>query len=484
MKMKKTGTLILTAAVAASIFAGCSQPTEETTVNVSDPTALTTAPVETAPSETAPAETEPEIPESMEDVYGNQITNYLNHQYYFNGEPVPMWESNYYFMETFNVLGESAGYNGAPLTTYGFVDLAAEYPGEEFATYGDFLVRQAEETIQSKCILCMRAEAEGITLSDESYAQIDKLVEDYRNYVAQLNITLEDYLKISLGPDIDEAAFKKIWEVDYLSNEYANHYCSNYDATLPQIRYVFFPATEADEQEIRDAASDAASQLKDACENDIEKLPTLAEEAKAAGTNLDYGDLSIPLEQFPINLEEWAWSESRSAGDIDIVVEPDLGYFVVGYLGTTPDREKATEALIGEIRADIEANTYDFHTDEPFGAAPAAPTATPVPETSQTEPSAQVSFDPNATSPTTPSGSAAPLSNAKTNDVIAVVLYTLAGVAIAAVVVLLIAAAVKKSKNAPDKSEAFDDEEDDDEESETDASESDEDEEDDEDDGE
>ena len=139
----------------------------------------------------------------MEDVYGNQITNYLNHQYYFNGEPVPMWESNYYFMETFNVLGESAGYNGAPLTTYGFVDLAAEYPGEEFATYGDFLVRQAEETIQSKCILCMHAEAEGITLSDESYAQIDKLVEDYRNYVAQLNITLEDYLKISLGPDID-----------------------------------------------------------------------------------------------------------------------------------------------------------------------------------------------------------------------------------------------------------------------------------------
>ena len=481
MKMKKTGTLILTAAVAASIFAGCSQPTEETTVIVSETTALTTAPAETAPAETAS-----EIPESMEDVYGNQITNYLNHQYYFNGEPVPMWESNYYFMETFNVLGESAGYSGAPLTTYGFVDLASEYPGEEFATYGDFLVRQAEETIQSKCILCMRAEAEGITLSDESYAQIDELVEDYRSYVAQLNITLEDYLKISLGPDIDEAAFKKIWEIDYLSNEYANQYCSNYDATLPQIRYVFFPATDADEQEIRDAASDAASKMKDACENDLEKLPALAEEAKAAGTNLDYGDLSIPLEQFPLNLEEWAWSESRSAGDIDIVVEPELGYFVVGYLGTTPDKEKATEALIGEIRADIEANTYDFHTDEPFQAAPAAPTATPVPETSQTEPSAQVSFDPDATSPATPSGDAAPLSNAKTNDVIAVVLYTLAGVAIAAVVVLLIAAAVKKSKNAPDKSEAFDDEEDDDE-SETDAAESDEDNddvEDDEDDGE
>ena len=177
MKMKKTGTLILTAAVAASLFAGCSQPAEETTVIVSDPTALTTAPTGTAPSETAPAETEPEIPESMEDVYGNQITNYLNHQYYFNGEPVPMWESNYYFMETFNVLGESAGYDGVPATIYGYVDLAAECPNEEFATYGDYLVRQAQETIESKCILCMRAEAEGITLSDEANANIDDLIE-------------------------------------------------------------------------------------------------------------------------------------------------------------------------------------------------------------------------------------------------------------------------------------------------------------------
>ena len=480
MKMKKTGTLVLTAAVAASIFAGCSQPAEETTVIVSE----TTTQLTTAPSETAPAETELEIPESMEEVYGNQIGNYLNHQYYFNGEPIPVWESNYYFVETFNVLSESSGYNGGPSTTYGFVDLAAEYPGEEFATYGDYLVRQAEETIQSKCILCMRAEAEGITLSDESYAQIDGLVEDYRNYVAQLNVTLDDYLRISLGPDIDEATFKKIWEIDYLSNEYANYYCSNYDATIPQIRYVFFPATEADEQAVRDAASEAATQLKDACENDIEKIPTVAEEARSAGTNLDYGDLAIPLEQFPINLEEWAWSESRSAGDIDIVVEPELGYFLVGYLGTTADTEKATEALIAEIRADIEANTYDFHTDEPFQAAPAAPTATPVPETepAQTEPSAQVSFDPNATSAATPSGNPAPLSTAKSNDVIAVVLYTLAGVAIAFVIGLLIVTAVKKSKNAPDKSEAFDDEEDD--ESETEANESDEDGEEDEDDGE
>ena len=215
--------------------------------------------------------------------------------------------------------------------------------------------------------------------------------------------------------------------------------------------------------------------MKDACENDLEKIPVLAEEAKTAGTDLDYGDLNITLEKFPLNLEEWAWSENRAAGDIDIVIEPELGYFVVGYLGTTPDVEKATAALIAEINDDIETNPYDFHTDGVFLPAPAAPTATPTPEV-QTESSTQVSFDPNAVNPSAPSVTV-PEHKVDSNEVIAVVLYTLAGVAIAAVVGLLIAAAVKKSKNAPDTSEAFDDDYEEDDESETDADVSEEDEE-------
>ena len=474
MKMKRTGAIIISAAVAASIFAGCSQPAEETSVPVSETPAMTTA-----PSEITTAETEYEIPESMEEVYGDQITNYLGHQYYFNGEPIPTWETNYYFMETFNVLNQYAASSNLPITTYGCVDLAAEYPGDEFGTYGDYLVRQAEETIQSKCILCMRAEAEGIVLDEETYATIDELIEQYRSYVSQLGLSLDDYFRISLGPDIDEVTFRKISEIDYLSNEYANYYCANYEEQIPKVRYVFFPATDADEQAVRDAASNAATQLKDACENDLENIPVLAEEARNAGTNLDYGDLDITFGQFPLNLEEWAWSESRAVGDIDIVIEAELGYFVVGYLGKTPDVEKATEALIAEINDDITANPYDFHTDDVFLPAPAAPTATPVPE-DQTEPSTQISFDPNAVNPTAPSVTA-PEHKVNSNEVIAVVLYTLAGVAIAAVIGLLIASAVKKSKNAPDTSEAFDDDYEEDDESETDADVS---EEDDEDDGE
>lgn len=480
MKMKKTGTLILTAAVAASLFAGCSQTTE-TSGTAAAPASETTA-AATLPSETTTTETEQQFPGSAAEFYGDQIMNYLDHQYYFNGQPVPIWVSNHYILEVYNKLSEYASSAGIPVTTLGFIDLAAEYPGEEFDTYGDYVISEAEDTIESRCIWCLHASEEGLTLSDESYAKIDADIEGLKSTLAQYDMTLDEYLLI-WEAGIDETEYRKVKETESLANEYIQFYYLDYQ--VPQIRYVFFPATDADEQTVKDAASNAANEMKNACENDLEKLPGLAETAKNAGTNLDYGDLSITYEEFPINLEEWAWSEERAVGDLDIVLEPDLGYFIVGYLGTTADTEKANTAFFSETYADIEANTYDFHTDEPYLPAPAAPTATPVPETAQTEPSAQVSFDPNATSPTTPSGNTAPLSNAKTNDVIAVVLYTLAGVAIAAVVVLLIAAAVKKSKNAPDKSEAFDDEEDD--ESETEASESDEDEEDkevDEDDGE
>lgn len=462
MNMKRIGAIILSAAVAASIFAGCTQTTE---TSVSETTAAVTL-----PSETTTAETEYKNPESAADLYGDQIMNYLDHQYYFNGQPVPLWESNYYIMETFYTLSQYASSASFPVTTIGCLDLAAEYPGEEFATYGDYFIKQAEDTIESKCILCQRAADEGITLSDEKYAKIDEDIEAWRTSVSQLGLTLDEYFQIVFGPSIDEAAYKKVSEVESLADEYVTVYYQGYQ--VPQIRYVFFPAADTAEQDVKDAASNAANEMKDACGNDLAKLPELAEAAKTAGTDLDYGDLSITYEEFPVNLEEWAWSEDRVEGDIDIVLEPELGYFIVGYLGTTADTEKANTALFNEINADIEANTYDFHTDEPYLPAPAAPTATPVPE-GQTQPSSEVSFDPNSTNPTTSS-----VTNQQhtmnSKDVLAVVLYTLAGVAVAAVVILLIAAAVKKNRNGAGASESVDDDEEDDDESESDVSASDE----------
>ena len=63
--MKKIGAIILSAALAATMIAGCN---------------------------TDPAKKE------IDKNYGPQLWNYLNHQYYFDGEAIPVSESNFYFI--------------------------------------------------------------------------------------------------------------------------------------------------------------------------------------------------------------------------------------------------------------------------------------------------------------------------------------------------------------------------------------------------
>ena len=72
--MKKISTIILAAAVSASVI---------------------------LPGANALAYNENGEPETFEELYGNQLVNYLNHQYYFDGEAIPVNESNFYFINSF-----------------------------------------------------------------------------------------------------------------------------------------------------------------------------------------------------------------------------------------------------------------------------------------------------------------------------------------------------------------------------------------------
>ena len=62
--------------------------------------------------------------QSVETVYGSQLPSYLNHQYYFEGQAVPITESNFYFIDTYAELTRYAGYY-YPATSEGFIDLSA-----------------------------------------------------------------------------------------------------------------------------------------------------------------------------------------------------------------------------------------------------------------------------------------------------------------------------------------------------------------------
>lgn len=462
--MKKIGTLLLSTAVAASLIAGCSQQPGETLASgtATDATAAATT-AQTTDNPAAAAY--PQEPQSFEELYANQLINYLDHQYYFDGKAIPLTESNFYFINSFLDLSNYALMGYYPSTNLQYIDLAAEYPGEEYGTYGDYYVMYAENSLESSAILCARAEAEGVTLSADTKQAIDGMLEDIRNgSAANSGKSLDDYLQFYYGPGMNETNFRYALERYYLADAYSKVYCDNYPFTdeeknVPFIRYALFYAPETAEQAAKDQALEAATAMKDAC-GTIDDLTGLAQTAQEAGTVYDQGDIAVPRGQMVAKFEEWAYEEERTIGELDIIYAPEYGYFVVGYIGLKEQgadvlAQTAMQNLSKEILDEIDEKKHDFHTDDVFLPAPAGPTATPVPD--YAIPTEGVVFDPNSTSAAVPdgSGSAGGTTSMTQTDVLIVVFFTLAGVAIAAVIVILIASAVKNSKNGSSDKASF-----------------------------
>ena len=446
--MKRFGTVILTAAIAATMIAGCGNKLSDT-----DPSAATglTTP-EPSQSADVSSETTPEAPKTFEDLYGNQIMTYMDHQYYFDGEPLLKQESNFYYINAFVDLSGYANMGYYPATALGFLDLAAEYSGEEYKTYGDYYVYYAENSIESTCILCARAKAEGVSLDEDTMKQIDEMIENLKTTKApEAGLSFEEYLQLWYGPGMDEKSFRAVVERYFLADAYSKDYCQNYKFTdaekkVPYVRYALFYAPQTADQATKDKALAAANAMKDKCKT-IDDLTGLSETALANNEVMDQGDIAVPKGQMVKAFEEWSYGKDRKEGELDVIYAQEYGYFVVGYLGLKDQPESelnniALKALSDGLLEEIKAKKHDFHTDTPFGPAPAAPTATAAPEITDTPVS---SLNPDATVPsgTTETGKG----NMTTTDVLIVVFFTLAGVAILAVIIILINYAMKNSKN-------------------------------------
>jgi len=408
--MKKAGAIILSTAIIATAIAGCGN----------DPTR-----------------------KAFEEIYGPQLYGYLNHKYYFDGQEIPTTETNFYFINSFIELSNYASYGYFPATTMGNIDLSAAFSGEEYSTYGDYYIEYAEYSVESTFILTSRAQSEGIVLSDQTYADIDAMIEKIK--FENPDTPIDQYLQNFYGPGMDEATFRKTLERYYLADVYSQKYCENYnysdeDKYVPYVRYALFYAPEDSEQSDKDAALQAATAMKNACTK-IDDLTPLAEAALENGTVYDQGDLPVPKGQMVPKFEEWSYGEDRKEGEIDIIYAPEYGYFVVGYLGLT-EQDKSTleqiplKELSDAVYSEIEAKTHNFHTDDEYKPSVAAPTPTPI-----------------------PGSTAASAGSMTTTDVLIVVLITLAAVAVVAAIILMVMYAMnnkdkknKKGKNSSKKS--------------------------------
>ena len=455
MKMKRIGTLLLSTAMAATVIAGCSQQITESTVSGTalETTAATAAQAADNGGEAVAAD--PQEPQSFEELYATQLTTFLDHQYYFDGEAIPKTESNFYFINSFLDLSGYASMGYYPATTLGYIDLAAEYSGDEYATYGDYFIKYAENSLETTYILYKRSAAEGVTLSQQTREDIDAMMESINNEkAAGSGKSLDDYLQFYYGPGMTEANFRDTLERYYLADAYSKVYCENYafsdeEKNVPYVRYALFYAPETAEQSAKDDALAAATAMKDSCTS-IDDLTGLAQSAQENGIVYDQGDIAVPKGQMVPKFEEWTYEEGRSVGELDVIYAPEYGYFVVGYLGLKEQSQDvldqyALQQLSKELLEEVDSGSHDFHTDDVYLPSPAGPTATPIPD--YAIPSEGVVFDPNATVASQPDGQVT--GQQSTTDVIIIVFFTLAGVAIVAVIGILIFSAVKNGKNGP-----------------------------------
>ena len=401
------------------------------------------------PSETAAA-TSQETQEtydisklSFDTMYGNQIGDFLNHQYYYNGEKIPLAESDYYFLLTFLQLSQYAAYGYYPSTSLGYLDLAATY-GDSKKTFADYFVEQAEEYLHSTYIFVERAKAAGITLTDEDKKAIDDEMKERTDEQAKpAGVSLDVILKLYFGPNCDEKAYRAILENATLAGKYQEKFTSEYKVPeeqkmVPNVRYALFyaPSASAKDDEKKKAET-AANELIKKCKS-IDDLKKYAEAGKSDGSVYDEGEISISKGQTVSTFEAWAYDASRKEGDLGVIYAKEYGYFCVGYVGKVKLddgelAELANSAMNTEIENEMKANKKNFHTDQKYGPAKAAPTAVPVTE------APEATGNGNETAP-----SALPTDNGTAVDngmskILIIVFCVIGGIAIVAVIGILVA---------------------------------------------
>ncbi len=393
-------------------------------------------------------------------MYGNQIIDFLNHEYVFDGEKIPVTESNYYFLLTFLQLSQYAAYGYYPATTEGYIDLAATY-GEDKKTFAEYYIKQAEDYLQSTYILVKRAKEAGIKLTDEDKKAIDDEIKERTEQQAKpAGVPLDTILALYFGPGCDEKAYREILTNATYAGKYQEKYQKDYkipedQMMVPKIQYALFyapgaSATADEKKKAETAANDFLKQCKT-----VADLKTAAEKGQKEGTVYNQGEITVRKGELVSSFEQWAFDANRKEGEMSVIYAQEYGYFVVGYAGKVKlDKsefaEVASEALNAEIEAEMKADKHGFKGNKAFPTPKPAPTAAP----SASEPSGDPAVTEPVSSETMPS--ALPSDNGDVaaqngmSKVLIIVFISVGGLAILAVIGILISNYMNSKKVADD----------------------------------
>ena len=352
--MKVIKKLVVAIVGAAIMLSSAATVLADETTASSTPAGTTTADISNVKFETA---------------YGTQLPQYLNRQYSFNGNKIPVPESNYYYITVFLTLSQYAAYGIYPSTADNYIDLSKTY-GNDGKTYGDLLTEQAELYLERIYIYKSRAEEAGISIGDEEKNTIEDVIKQLNEQQAKpTGSTLETILKLHYGPGCDEKAFRSILENAALASKYTQKYIEDYQVPenqkkIPSITYALFYAPSTATNDEKSKAQASASEMLSKCKS-IDDLKTLCTEAKTAGTCRDAGTLPVQKGKMVPAFEAWAYGAERKEGEMAVIYSDEYGYFCVGYNGLVDldeneKKDMATNALNAEVDQQKKDGKYDF----------------------------------------------------------------------------------------------------------------------------
>lgn len=421
-KNKKITTAVIAVVVAIALFAAgyfisnvfFSKKTDTDavaeTTGAENETTLQDETETTVPSDTG-SETDTETEEEVDEAEREKYIYLLENEKIGSGViKVDKAEYEYYCATVYNSLLMNAfqydAYGagmGLQITGFDWTKLPAEqkcneeYNGKTFDNYEEYIEYMAELQLLTIKACVEYAKLNSITLDDETLAEIDAFIEENRESCSAQGYTLEEYLKKFYGKNMTEEMYLRIAKEYYIVNkvdetksgmlkeyftdemveeEYNRDIKGYSEVTLRN--YVIVADTD-ESGNVYDASMEAAkgeaevfaglltdesSFIRCASEKERKRgnekyAELLIEDSYTLVKNKSYYDLESEVSK---ELAEWAFDESRQAGDVYIVKVEGKGYGV--YMMTDPLHKPATSYTYDVRHILVKFNEYQSDSDK------------------------------------------------------------------------------------------------------------------------
>ena len=397
-KNKKITTAVIAVVLAVALFAGGfflsgvlfpKKTDTDATAETTGAETETTLQEETTAPEDTDSETDSEDEEEVDEAEKEKYIYLLENEKIGSGViKVEKAEYEYYCATVYNsILMNAFQYDaygagmGLQVTGFDWTKLPAEqkcneeYNGKTFDNYEEYIEYMAELQLLTIKACVEYAKLNSITLDDETLAEIDAFIEENKESCSAQGYTLEEYLKKFYGEGMTEELYLRIAKEYYLVNkvdetksgmlkEYFTDEMveAEYNSNIREYSEVtlrnYIVVADTDESgNVYDASMEVAkgeaevfaglitdenSFLQRASEKERKRgnekyADLLIEDSYTLMKNKSYYDLESGVGK---ELADWAFDESRQAGDVYIAKVDGKGYGV--YMMKDPMHRPAT----------------------------------------------------------------------------------------------------------------------------------------------